>query len=103
MARINREQKLLEEQQERDRENNKKQIQRTEGTAGQPERQNNHIPSHVKREVWRRDRGICQICGSRENLEFDHIIPISKDGSNTSRNVELLCEKCNRKKSNEIQ
>jgi hypothetical protein len=58
----------------------------------------NHIPSDVKREVWRRDMGRCSKCGSRKNIEYDHIIPVSKGGSNTSRNIELLCQDCNRKK-----
>jgi 5-methylcytosine-specific restriction endonuclease McrA len=41
-------------------------------------------------------------CGSREYLEYDHIVPLSKGGSNTARNVELLCEKCNRSKGGNI-
>ena len=49
-----------------------------------------HIPSHVRHEVWRRDRGCCTICGSQKNLEFDHIIPVSKGGSNTTRNIQLF-------------
>ena len=61
------------------------------------------IPSEVRREVWRRDSGKCVKCGSRENLEYDHIIPIAKGGSNTTRNIELLCEVCNRAKSDLIQ
>jgi len=61
------------------------------------------IPSEVRREVWRRDGGVCVKCGSRKNLEYDHIVPISKGGSNTARNIELLCEACNRAKSNFIQ
>ena len=60
------------------------------------------IPKHVQREVWRRDMGRCAECGSKERLEFDHIIPFSKGGSNTARNIQLLCEDCNRKKSNQI-
>jgi len=60
------------------------------------------IPEKVRIEVWRRDSGKCARCGSREKLEYDHIVPISKGGSNTARNIELLCEKCNRSKSNNV-
>jgi hypothetical protein len=60
------------------------------------------IPENIRIEVWRRDSGKCARCGSRTNLEYDHIVPISKGGSNTARNIELLCEKCNRSKSNNI-
>jgi len=61
------------------------------------------VSAEVRREVWRRDQGRCVRCGSRENLEFDHIIPISKGGSNTARNIELLCQSCNRSKGAKIQ
>jgi hypothetical protein len=61
------------------------------------------ISSEVRREVWRRDQGMCVKCGGRERLEYDHIIPVSKGGSNTARNIELLCESCNRTKSASIQ
>ena len=33
-----------------------------------------------------------------ERLEYDHITPVSRGGSNTARNLELLCEHCNGKK-----
>jgi 5-methylcytosine-specific restriction endonuclease McrA len=36
--------------------------------------------------------------GSRGRLEFDHIIPVSRGGANTVRNIELRCEPCNRRK-----
>jgi hypothetical protein len=60
------------------------------------------IPEAVKMEVWRRDGGKCSKCGSRVKLEYDHIIPFSMGGSNTARNIELLCMDCNRKKSNRV-
>jgi hypothetical protein len=60
------------------------------------------IPENVRVEVWRRDGGKCARCGSREKLEYDHIVPISKGGSNTARNIELLCENHNRSKSNNV-
>jgi hypothetical protein len=56
------------------------------------------ISERVRHEVWRRDRGTCVECGSRGRLEFDHIIPVSRGGANTVRNIELRCEPCNRRK-----
>lgn len=60
------------------------------------------IPDTVKVNVWQRDRGRCVKCGSQETLEFDHIIPLSKGGGNTTRNIQLLCEKCNREKAGNL-
>ena len=60
------------------------------------------IPKEVRFAIWRRDSGKCVKCGSNKNLEFDHIIPAAKGGSNTERNIQLLCEKCNREKSDKI-
>jgi predicted phosphohydrolase len=60
------------------------------------------IPIDVANAVWNRDGGKCVYCGSKDKLEFDHIIPVSKGGSNTYRNLQLLCENCNREKSDKI-
>ncbi len=60
------------------------------------------ISQAVKDKVWNRDSGKCIECGSQEDLEFDHIIPFSKGGANTYRNIQLLCEPCNRAKSAKI-
>jgi hypothetical protein len=56
------------------------------------------IPDEVKIFVWRRDGGCCVRCGSKERLEFDHVIPVALGGANTARNLQLLCEPCNRSK-----
>ncbi|HXP86712.1 MAG TPA: HNH endonuclease signature motif containing protein [Bryobacteraceae bacterium] len=60
------------------------------------------IPDDVRLFVWQRDEGVCVRCGSNLNLEFDHIIPVTEGGSSTARNVQLLCETCNRKKGKSI-
>jgi hypothetical protein len=62
------------------------------------------IPSHVKREVWKRDNGRCVQCGSKDNLHFDHIIPFSKGGSSlVAENIQLLCARHNLEKRDKIQ
>ena len=60
------------------------------------------ISQAVKDAVWRRDNGKCAQCGGNAALEFDHIVPFAKGGSNTYRNIQLLCGTCNRAKSARI-
>lgn len=60
------------------------------------------ISEEVRLFVWRRDQGRCVRCGSNEKLEYDHIIALANGGSNTERNIQLLCETCNRSKGTAI-
>ena len=60
------------------------------------------IPEAIRNEVWRRDGGQCVMCSSRYQLEFDHIIPVSRGGSSSARNLQLLCRSCNQSKSSSI-
>jgi hypothetical protein len=64
---------------------------------------NRMIPSSVKLEVWKRDKGRCVECGSTDNLHFDHIIPFSKGGSSlVPENIQLLCARHNIAKRDNI-
>lgn len=61
------------------------------------------IPSDLRYEVWKRDKGRCIICGSNKNIHIDHIIPFSKGGVSINiKNLRLLCAKHNLEKSDKI-
>ena len=62
--------------------------------------QSRYISKTTKKVVYSRDEGACQCCGGYEYLEYDHIRPYSCGGSNDVSNIQLLCRKCNRSKSN---
>jgi hypothetical protein len=62
------------------------------------------IPTGIKLEVWKRDKGCCVECGSSENLHFDHIIPYSQGGSSKeAANIQILCARHNLGKRDNIQ
>ena len=58
--------------------------------------------------IKKRDNYTCCYCGNSIHdepnllLEIDHIIPISKGGCTVEENLQTLCWKCNRAKSNKI-
>ncbi len=60
------------------------------------------ISGTVRREVFHRDGGECVECGSSKDIQYDHIIPFSRGGSDTAENIQLLCKDCNKKKGAEI-
>lgn len=61
------------------------------------------VPSRVKQEVWKRDRGRCVLCGSDEELHFDHDLPFSRGGSSSTQNIRLLCAQHNLEKGARIE
>lgn len=65
---------------------------------------NRLISTSVKLTVWKRDKGRCVICGSQDNLHFDHIIPYSKGGSSlVAENIQILCMRHNIEKRDRIK
>lgn len=37
-------------------------------------------------------------CGSEKEIEFDHIVPLSRGGADDVSNMQVLCRKCNTRK-----
>lgn len=56
----------------------------------------------VRNRILEKYRFKCCQCGSKSNLEIDHIIPLSKGGRHDEDNFQVLCRKCNRTKSNKL-
>jgi len=60
------------------------------------------IPTEVRRQVWERDKGRCawtgpdgRRCGSRWQIEVDHVLPPSRGGTSTPGNLRLACRQHN--------
>ena len=59
--------------------------------------------SELKHRIIVRDGMVCQECGKRclqNEIEIDHIKPVSKGGKTVESNLQVLCRSCNRSKSN---
>ena len=55
--------------------------------------------------IMERDNFTCQYCGAtavEAKLEIDHMVPISKGGTNEFANLVTACVACNRGKGNNI-
>jgi 5-methylcytosine-specific restriction endonuclease McrA len=73
-----------------------------------------HVPRKFRRQVtntflFARDRYCCQFCGRmevelgfRECLTRDHLVPLSRGGSNDWDNVVTACSTCNTRKGNRL-
>ena len=62
------------------------------------------IPSWVKQEVYKRDKGRCVVCSSTDQLHFDHDLPFAKGGTSIlPENVRILCARHNLAKSANVE
>lgn len=88
---------------ERERRKDARRIALFGANASKPvNRKRQRIPLVDRESVWQRDGGCCVRCGANDNLQIDHIIPISKGGGNGVDNLELLCDICNQAKGTEL-
>lgn len=65
--------------------------------------QRKRMTTALREEIAIRDNYTCQICGKYMpdgvGLHIDHIVPIKKGGKSIPSNLQVLCSKCNGKKS----
>ena len=73
-----------------------------------------HVPRRFRRQVtntflFARDEYSCQFCGRsqhelrfRECLTRDHLVPLSRGGTNEWTNVVTACSSCNTRKGNRL-
>ncbi|MEG1686869.1 MAG: DUF262 domain-containing protein [Angelakisella sp.] len=57
----------------------------------------------MARGAYERQKGICPSCKEHfdlDGMQADHITPWSKGGRTTAENCQMLCDDCNRRKSN---
>ena len=54
-----------------------------------------YIPATIKKVVIARSGNKCENCGSKYNLQFDHITPYGTGGESAIGNVRQLCSNCN--------
>jgi 5-methylcytosine-specific restriction endonuclease McrA len=71
-------------------------------TASDERRRSRHIRAEVMSAVVIRDEGACVLCKSKQELQYDHILPFSRGGNNEVENIRLLCKACNLRKHNKI-
>ncbi len=61
------------------------------------------VSNKMRFAVYQRDNNRCRKCGSRYNLEVDHIYPIAKGGKSIFDNMQTLCHNCNVEKGSKVE
>lgn len=58
-----------------------------------------------RKEIYERDQGKCYMCGKEltfKSFELDHLLPVSRNGSNGKENLAVSCQSCNRSRGTKL-
>ena len=58
--------------------------------------------SKIRLRILIRDGYCCQYCGSEDATTVDHVLPISKGGTDDPDNLVAACTRCNYSKGNRM-
>ena len=59
-------------------------------------------PNFTRFNVFLRDKFLCQYCGDKKDLTFDHLLPKSRGGLTDWNNVVTACSSCNVRKGGKL-
>ena len=75
----------------------------TQGSSGNPgSLRGDYVPPLNNETLFRRDANLCMYCGgqfSPRGLSRDHILPLSRGGTDSWKNVVSACKRCNNRKA----
>ncbi len=89
-----------------------KRIRKRSTRATRRERERQAVKQKIDRdEIFIRDKWRCHICKQQvrdipnhpREATLDHVIPLSKGGSHTYKNLKTCCRKCNSDKGNTVK
>lgn len=78
----------------------------TEGEQEQPKRakqDRKRFPQEVRKLLYQQADGRCALCGKKiafDEMELDHIVPLSMGGADEVENLQICCSADNRYKAN---
>lgn len=77
-------------------------ISREQNAIRRARKRNAPVVERIRRAVvWERDQGICHICRRKcdpANWHLDHIVPLSRGGEHSYRNVAVSHPRCNERR-----
>lgn len=63
------------------------------------------VPRLCRRSLYHRDRGLCMYCAkpvSYDEMQVEHVVPLSRGGRTAWKNVVCACHRCNHRKADRL-